>query len=379
MSRSADVVVVGGGVIGCSVAWALAREGLSVRVIEQRELAAEASGAAAGMLLPYGESAGSSVFPRWACEALEAFPALCSELHERSGIDPELERCGALYLALDASSAAELEARRTAFPDAALESLDASTARDAAPGLSDAVRAALWSPREAHVRSPQLARAYAGAAESLGASILRGVSARALVRDADRVCGVATSTGHIAAGAVVVCAGAWAPELVTQPLPVTPVRGQIVALDNPAPPLRSIVMAGATYLIPKRDGSLVLGATEEHVGFDRRVTPGGVGELLEAGCALLPRLRATGFRGAWAGLRPATPDGLPAVGAVADAPGLFVAAGHFRNGVLLSPVTGALIAAQVLGKSPPPELEAVSPSRFAPSSRGRPTRPRRRE
>ncbi len=365
MTRRADVVVVGGGVIGCAVAWALARDGASVTLLEQRELACEASGAAAGMLLPYGESAGAGVFQRWGCEALARLPEVCAELRERSGVDPELEASGALYVARDAAAARALDARREAFPDGGLESLDAAAARDLVPRLAPEVRAALWSPREGHVRSPQLALAYAGTAEMLGAQVVRGATVHGLVREGERVCGVETSLGRRSSAAVVVCAGAWAPELVPMPLPIRPVRGQIVALDDASPRLRSILVEGATYLVPKRDGSLVLGATEEEAGYERRATPEGVAGLLAAGCSLVPDLGGTGFRGAWAGLRPATPDRLPAVGPVPGAPGLFVAAGHFRNGVLLSPVTGALIAAQVLGKSSPGWLEAFSPARFA--------------
>ena len=368
MSRHADVVIVGGGVIGCAVAWSLAREGASVCMLEQRELAAEASGAAAGMLLPYGESRASSAFQRWGSEALDRFPALCDELRAASGVDPEFERSGALYVASDEAAEQELAAKRASFPHAGFEWLDATGARDLAPGLAPAVRAALWSPTESHVRSPQLARAYAAAAESLGTRIVRGVSARELVRRGDDVVGVASSAQTFSAAAVVVCAGAWASDLVPTVLPISPVRGQIVALDNPAPPLRTILLEGDTYLVPKRDGSLVLGATEEGVGFDRRVTPEGVQMLLEGARALVPSLARTGFRGAWAGLRPATPDRLPAVGPVAGAPGLFVAAGHFRNGVLLSPVTGALITAQIQGKSTSPALQAFLPGRFAATS-----------
>lgn len=375
MSRHADVLVVGGGVIGCAVAWSLAREGVSVLVLEQREVAAEASGAAAGMLLPYGESAAPGVFQRWGCEALARYPALCDELREQSGIDPELERCGAYYLAGSAAERAALHERCAAFPDAGFEWLDARDAGAALPGLAPELRGALFSPSESHVRSPQLARAYAGAAESLGARIERGAAVRRVVRGPQGRVGVETRDGVRSAGAVVICAGAWGSDLVPDALPVEPVRGQIVSLENPSPPLRGMALRGSTYLVPKRDGRLVIGATEESVGFDRRVTPEGVEGLLADARRLFPGLSRTGFLGAWAGLRPATPDRLPVVGPLPDAPGLFVAGGHFRNGVLLSAVTGSLIAAQILGKSVSRELRAFRPERFEASSRGRQARP----
>jgi glycine oxidase len=147
-------------------------------------------------------------------------------------------------------------------------------------------------------------------------------------------------------------------------LPIEPVRGQIVSLDAPSPAFAPIVWAGDTYLVPKRDGSLIVGATEERVGFDCRVTARGVCGLLASATALMPSLGRTSFRSAWAGLRPATPDGLPLIGAVPGVEGMWVAAGHHRNGVLLSPVTGELVADAVEGKGLPPDAAAFSPTRF---------------
>lgn len=362
MSRHPDVVVVGGGVVGCAVAWFLAREGVSVGLLEREDLAAQASGAAAGMLLPYGENAGAGAFHEWGLRSLESFPSLCLELAERSGIDPELEVCGALYPATDADAELRLRGKQREWPDAGLEWLDARAAHDFEPALAAGLRGALYSPAEAHVRSPLLARAYAGAAEGLGARIERGAAATGLLRAGSGVCGVETSAGRRPAGAVVLCGGAWTPELLA--LPVEPVRGQIVSVDNPAPPLRRIVVGEAAYLVPKRDGSLVVGATEERVGFDCRVTAGGVAQLLRAAPELAPGIAGAGFRSAWAGLRPATPDGLPVIGVVPGCERLWVAAGHFRNGVLLSPATGRLVAEGVLGKPSAPVARLFRPERF---------------
>jgi glycine oxidase len=365
MSRHPDVVVVGGGVIGCAVAWFLAREGVSVTLLEREDVACQASGAAAGMLLPYGESDTPGTFLAWGQRGLAAFPALCDELREAGGIDPEFEASGALHVATHAQAESRLRSRLGAVSDAGLEWLDPRAARDAESSLRDDVRGALWSPREAHVRSPLLTRAYAAAAEALGARIERGVVVSALLCEGARSVGVDTSRGAFPAGAVVLCGGAWTPQLAPFELPIEPIRGQIASLDNPSPPLRHIVLEDEVYLVPKRDGSLVVGATEERRGFDCRVTAVGVAGLLASACALAPRLGDTGFRGAWAGLRPATPDRLPFIGAAPHREGLFVAAGHFRNGVLLSSVTGQLIAAELLGKPVPGGAEAFQPGRFA--------------
>jgi glycine oxidase len=209
-----------------------------------------------------------------------------------------------------------------------------------------------------------LARAFAAAAARLGVAFERGVSADRLRRDGDRVTGVESSAGFRAAGTVVVCAGAWSPALSPCALPIEPVRGQIVSLDQTQPPLRTIAVGPGAYLVPKRDGRIVVGATEERAGFDCRVTAAGVAGLLASGIELVPALADSAFRDAWAGLRPVTPDGLPVVGPAPGTRGLFLAAGHGRNGVLLAPITGRLVADLVLGKALPPEIDAVSPERF---------------
>ena len=198
-------------------------------------------------------SDGPGAFHEWARRSLESFPSVCHELKERTGIDPELEVCGALYPASDADAEARLRGKQRMWPDAGLEWLDARAAGDCEPALAaggapgaraqpgaaerssfEALRGALFAPAEAHVRSPLLARAYAGAAAGLGARIERGVTATGLLRAGPAIRGVETSAGPRPAGAVVLCGGAWTPELLA--LPVEPVRGQIVSLDNPDPP-----------------------------------------------------------------------------------------------------------------------------------------------
>lgn len=365
MSRAADVVVVGGGVVGCSSAWYLAREGLSVTLLERDDVASRASGAAAGMLLPFGEAAAEGPFLSWAARSLALFPALCEELRQRSGIDPELEQSGALHVAVDDAAEAALRDKVRRFARHGLEWWEADAAREAEPRLHPALRGAAFSPAESHVRSPLLARAFAAAAAELGARVERGVAVTGLLRSGERVTGVASDAGPCQAGAVVLCAGAWTGGLAPFALPIEPVRGQILSLEGTRPPLRHMIVSDEIYLVPKRDGSLVAGATVERRGFECRVTAGGMQRLLAASMGLLPALAEARFRDGWAGLRPATPDGLPAIGPAPGLAGLFVAAGHFRNGVLLAPVTGRLVADLVLGKAPPADAAAFAPGRFA--------------
>lgn len=369
-----DVLVVGGGVVGASVAYHAAVAGARVSLLERDALAAHASSAAAGMLLPLGEARAKGPFLSFGLRSLARFPALAEALRERSGIDPEYEACGALHLARNAEQAQQLreKARDLGVPD--LVWLDAAALRERAPYLAPELHGALWSPREAHVHSGRLALAFARAAGALGARIETGVEVTGLRRAADGACGVETARGPRRAGAVVLCAGAWSARCADWlpgigPLPVEPAAGQVLALERPAAGPREILAAGSRYLVPKRDGQLLVGATQEYVGFDHRVTAAGLAQLLAGALALAPTLAGQAFRSAWSGLRPATPDGLPAIGPVPGVPRLFVATGHFRNGILLAPVTGELVAELLVGRDLPDDARAFDPARFVPEER----------
>ena len=367
--RNADAVVVGGGVIGCAVAYFLAREGVRVTLLERDELGRRASGAAAGMLLPFGEAEDDGPFRHWGLKSLALFPELVRELLDRSGVNSEFAASGALQPAFDESSAARLRARAQREAEHDVEWLDAANARVAEPQLAEPLHGALWSPHEAHLRPPLLVRAYAAGAASLGARVEAGVSAIGLLRRGDRVVGVATEGGDRHAGCVVLCMGAWSPICASWldaawELPIEPVRGQILSLDAPQPPLSAIIVGPSAYLVPKADGSVVVGATEERVGFDCRVTAEGMAELLTAAPRLVPALARCTFRTAWAGLRPATPDRLPVIGPLPGIEGLLLATGHYRNGVLLSPITGRLVAEYVLGKETGDDARVFLPERW---------------
>jgi glycine oxidase len=364
---TADVIVVGGGAVGCAAAFELTREGLRVVLLERDDLASQASGAAAGMLLPAGEAGGHGPFLTWGVRSLGLFPELVAELRERSGVDPEYEACGALYVATSQRQAAALRARGAELPELEFEWLEAEAARDAEPQLAPDLAGVLWSPREANVRSPLLTRAFAGAAIQLGARIETGVAALGLLRDGSRVTGVRTTAGDWSGAHVVACMGSWASACATWldapfQLPIEPVRGQIVSLESRSP-LRSMIASDESYLVPKRDGSVVVGSTEERAGFDCRVTAEGIRRLLDAAPRAVPSLANATFRSAWAGLRPATPDELPLIGPFPGVEGLLLAAGHYRNGVLLSPVTARLLGGLVLGKGLPPDAALFLPER----------------
>jgi glycine oxidase len=369
--RTSEVVVVGGGVIGASVAFHLAREGIEVTLLERDALASGASGAAAGMLAPTSDAREDGPFYRFAARSLAGFEALAAELLERSGVDCEFVRSGMLRLAFDAADGERLRGLRDALPDAGLEWLDPAAVRTVEPHAAGEVLGGLFAPAEAHVRSPLLARAYAAAARRLGARIETGVEATGLGVSSGRVTSVETSDGPWSTPRLVLCAGAWSARggvwpKGLEPPPVTPVRGQIVSVDAPEPaPAATVLGPEGSYVVPKRDGSLVVGSTEESVGFDARVTGAGLRTVLERGTRLVPAVADATFRSAWAGLRPSSADGLPIIGPVPGVEGLAVATGHHRNGVLLSPVTGSLIADWVAGKGTPDEARPFLPARFA--------------
>lgn len=365
--KTSDVIVIGGGVVGASVAYFLAREGLSVTLFERDDLAAHASGAAAGMLAPICESGGGGALFEAGLRSLELFPALAAELRELSGVDPQYVQSGVLRVAETPEVAESLRTQASALAGNGVEWLGAAAARAREPHLADGILGALWSPREAHVYSPQLARAYAQAAARLGAQIRTGDPVLGLIRDGDLVLGVKTATGEWGSGHVVLAAGVWTrycAEWLGERLEVEPVRGQILALDQPRPPLRTIVWSGHTYLVPKLNGSVIVGATEERVGFDRRITAAGVAGLVGAATGVVPALADCTFRQAWSGLRPDTPDHLPAIGPVPGVGGVVVAAGHYRNGVLLSPVTGQAVADWIVRRGLSPLIRPFLPERL---------------
>lgn len=367
---SPDVVVVGGGIIGCSVAWHLARAGARVAVVERGRVGGQASGAAAGMLAPISEAEGPGAFLELGLRSLAMFPAVAEELREETGIDVEYVRSGLLRVALDEAEAEAL-ARRVAWQreaGLAVRWLDAAEARAVEPAAGE-VAAAAWYAEEHHVFSPRLVQAFAMAAARRGVRFLEGTEVAGFLTEGDRVTGVRLAGGGVeslAAGHVVVAAGAWTGlcgRWLAAALPVAPVRGQIIALQQLPPALKGIVFSDRGYAVAKVDGTVVVGATEDRAGFDNRVTAAGVAYL----SALAPRLgaglEAAFFRHAWAGLRPWSADGLPLVGPVPGWRGVTVASGHYRNGILLSPVTGRMVADALGGGAPWPA--ALDPGRFA--------------
>lgn len=374
MAESADVAVVGGGVIGCAVAWCLAREGVRVSVFERGTIGGEASGVSAGILAPLAESAAPGPFVELALAGLRAFDEELAALRETSGLDPEYRRCGVLRLAMDEAEVRALQEAAAWQANARLELrwLEPRQVASLEPGLA-ICRGALLSPREGHVHPARLTLALATAAARCGAALyqqsppalpwVEGGRLRGLMLDGERR---AFATVVLAAGA---WSGAWA-ALLGLHLPVRPVKGQMLLLRAVPPPVRHVVFSGHSYLVPRADATVYVGATQEEAGFDHRVTLAAVQALAAHAAALVPALESAEVVGMGAGLRPGSADGLPIIGRTQGLENLVLATGHFRNGVLLSLITGRLVAALVQGRPPELPIDSFSPARFTDAAAG---------
>ncbi|HEV3088555.1 MAG TPA: glycine oxidase ThiO [Candidatus Elarobacter sp.] len=344
----ADVLVVGAGLIGLGVAYELAKRGVEVTVYDRAEPARAASWAGAGMLAPFSEEMPDPAMLALCRASLEAYPAFVDELRERTGVDARFRREGTLHVALDEARLAELALHAQTFRhnggDVAMLSRGDVLAREAM--LAKDLAGALFVANEAQVDNRRLGRALFAACESLGVRFER-TDGIALECDARRVRGLRTEHGFTAAGTVINAAGAWAGELPGVPenarLRVRPVAGEMLALAVPQQAVRALVWLGHRYFVPRGDGRLLVGATVEERGFDARVTAAGLHDLLDAALAVAPALASFAVVETWAGLRPGSHDGRPYLGATA-LDGYVVASGHYRNGILLAPLTARLIA-----------------------------------
>lgn len=361
MARNPDAIVVGAGIVGCAVAWELAKEGRRVVVFDKGPVGAAASWAAAGLLTPIH----LAHYP-------PALAALCVEsekLYEpwiRSLGAPEVEyRASGLILMVfddqDERDASALEAwkRERGAP---AERLDRDALKKLEPLSSPDARAALHLPDVAQVRNHRLTRALAEAVRKLGGEIRTDTEVTGFLKVPGRINGVRTVKGDLFAAETIIAAGAWSGELDVD-VSVRPVRGQMVLLEGPPDALARALLARDAYLIPRADGRVLLGSTLEEAGFDATTTADGIGYLLEQGRRLAPGIGKFAVAATWAGLRPATPDRLPYLGRPAGIEGLILATGHFRNGILLAPVTAKIVSDLVARRDPRLDLSPFRPGR----------------
>ena len=364
-----SVLVIGGGIIGCSAAHELAKRGCRVTLLERGTPGGEASGAAAGLLAPLGDSPDPRPFNRLAVESWRLYPRIVAELREVTGADVEHVTTGTLY-PLSGPADVEDARARCGWPLAAefgVEVVEGAPLAALEPALAKDVTAALLVRGDHWVNNQRLVTAYALAAAARGATVRTGVEVGRILVERGRAVGVLADGERLTADAVLLAAGAWSGALASElgaRLPVGPVRGQMLAVSN-VPALISHAMHGDdVYLVPRPSGELLIGATVERVGFERAVTPEGLGGLIAQAVALVPEIGRRAITRSWYGFRPATPDGLPVLGPWPDVTGLFVATGHYRNGILLAPVTAEAMTSCIVDGKTPDSITPFLPQRF---------------
>jgi glycine oxidase len=375
--HSADVVVVGAGLVGLATALRLSEAGFQVTVVDQGRAGSEASGAGAGLLTPQALTGppprGAEDLPlrtaafQASYQSRALYPVFVEKIVELTRQPVSYAVDGVLALASDPGAVRTLEDQVAWQTEQGLEArmLDASETAARAPGLQ--AEAAAFFPHDGYVDNQTLVTALLEAVRGSGVPVIEDVPVVRIETEKGAVSGVRTARETLACGGAVLAAGAWTDPLlpIEEPkLEMRPVRGQIVVLEGgPAVP-RHPVLCGETYLVPRPHGRVLAGSTVEEVGFDRSVTAGGVAEILEAAAAFLPALRGWTFAGAWSGLRPRAGDGYPVIGPAVATGGLWIATGHYRNGILWAPLTAEWITRGILGETYSAEARLLGPARF---------------
>jgi glycine oxidase len=368
-----DVLLIGGGVIGLSTAWQLSKRGARVTVVERQTTGREASWAGAGILPPGVLARAVTAESRLRALSHSLWPDWSHELRRCTGIDNGFDICGSLHVELtrDAGSASGQLAAWRAEGVTAIE-LDRSGLEHCVAGLNEGITRGVLLPGAAQVRNPRHLQALRAACLQHGVEIVEHAKGLRLETSGPRVVAALVSGRRLTLDRVAVTAGAWSAQILEQlgvVIPVHPVRGQIVQLRLPARPFRCLIEDGRRYVVPRQDGLVLAGSTEERVGFVRQTTAEGVSGLLEFATNLVPALADAEIVTSWAGLRPATPDELPVIDRIGDYDNAFVAAGHFRSGLQMSPGTAVVLTDLMLGDPPAIPVDGLSRDRFDSSVR----------
>jgi glycine oxidase len=364
MSAHPDILIVGGGVIGLSTAWFLAGEGASVSLVEQGDVGRQASWAGAGIISPEFPQKAHSPIDLLRAHSYRLYPILSEQLRDLTGIDNGFVVCGGIEFPEEGKDS-PLPTEEWCSEGIAFERLDRAGLLRRQPGLADHLVKGVWLPGMAQVRNPHHLQALRAGCLKRGVQIETGWPVRRLVFEGRKAVAVAGEQGRLRpAGQVLLAAGAWTEALLRDiglAPGIHPVRGQIALLNTGRPGMRPLLLQGKRYLVPRLDGRILVGSTEEDAGFDARPTSEGIAGLLEFAHRLLPSLAEVPVEAKWAGLRPGSPDGLPFLGAAPGWERLHIAAGHFRAGLQLSPATGLVMAQHLLGK---PTLVPLEPFRL---------------
>ncbi len=343
-----NCIIVGGGIIGLMTARELALEGLEVKILEKGKVGRESSWAGGGILSPlYPWKAPETIWPM-IMESQKIYPQLCTELKEETKIDPQWIQSGLLILEQVDLAHLDYWANKTGSP---YQRLDAKQIFELEPKLNQEIGSAIWLPEVAQVRNPRLIEALRKSLLQQGVDICEKVEVARITQIKEKVTGVETTQGRIAADIVVVAAGAWSSQFLPDTSLIKPIRGQMLLMDIFPELLKRIILREDVYLIPRKDGKLLIGSSVEDVGFDKRVTREVAEGLYRQASRLVPSLSNYAIVKQWAGLRPGSVQGIPIIKESEEVSGLFVNAGHFRNGVALAIASAKRIRNLIAGQS----------------------------
>jgi glycine oxidase len=359
MAEHPDVLIIGGGVIGLTAAYFLAREQVGVEIVDQGDFGKEASWAGAGIIPPGDPSHARDPFDQLRAHSSVLFPRLSAELREQTGIDNGYRRSGGLVFHDDPRSGSQTPVweqdphREWRSEGVRSEEVQGAAMRRLEPALGPDLAAAYFLPELAQVRNPRHLQALLSYCQTQGVRFRPGCPVLGFERQGSRITAAHTSAGSLRAERYLLTAGAWTSGLL-EPLGwrpgIRPVRGQIALLQTGTPLFHRILLRGKRYLVPRPDGRVLVGSTEEDAGFDKRTTAEAIQGLLTFAISMVPDLASAHPERSWAGLRPGSPDGLPYIGPVPGIDNLFIAAGHFRAGIQLSPATGLVLKELFLGQ-----------------------------
>ncbi|MUK87526.1 glycine oxidase ThiO [Ornithinibacillus sp. L9] len=358
-----DAIIVGGGINGGSIAYSLAKRGKKVLLLEKDRLGSKSSNAAAGMLAAQAELNEDGPLFQLAKKSRAMFPLLAEEIKELSGIDIELVNKGMYKIALSEEEEHQykqiIDIQRQTGELA--EWITGEEVRRREPSLSEAITGAVYIEKDGQVSAPKLTLGFLKAAAALGVEIKEYTEVLSFHVEKGKIAGVKTNSGNFESETVIVAGGAWSQKILSEAdvkLKTYPVKGECFSVLTHQPLINGTIFSHGCYLVPKKGGRLLVGATVKPNTFDQTVTVDGIGSLMEKAKKIVPSIVNAEWEKAWAGIRPQTSDSLPYLGEHPNYKGLFIATGHFRNGILLSPITGEMISNLIDGESTPIDLTA---------------------
>lgn len=363
-NKNADVAIIGGGIIGCAIAYELSKQHVSVIVIDKSSrVGAEASWAGAGILTSHAST--HEPYPELCRASLAMYPNLASELKNETDIDIEFIRSGTVSVFFNEAEASGLVglAERRVNRGFTAEVLTAEQSWQLEPDISKSIAGAVLFPEDGHVRNPKMVTALAKGAAKTGAKFILGNAVTTFICEDSRVVGAVVNGETISAGSYVIAAGCWTGQLAAMlecSISIIPAKGQIVLLETMPPIFHHTIDGLGIYIVPRTDGKILLGATVEFVGYDKTPTVEGVKQLIDAAVEIAPKLAESTFVQTWVGLRPYYKNG-PCLGNLPDYDNVILASGHYKNGILLAPITGKLITELILSGNSSISLDPFTP------------------